>query len=252
MVKNIFNKSLKCLILLLLVLSLTSCETNSLSVPNSTSIPDSDNITNSVTIPSYDSIPNSISTTDDYHSLYDQTIEEIDKDSYDEIGWMSGEPTGAVIVYAGYMFSDINADGIDELFVIRKYVNNQSNSFTYTNVVASLSDFKFNGITKGFISESYGIVNGKVEPLIIDYEWISTQAFQGGHFGIYYFLLKDGKIGKFSESYWEEILEVFDGLKNKETISFNGDNISGEWWWEINGEKVSNKKAIESLNKLLL
>ena len=251
MVKNIFNKTLKCLILLLLVLSLTSCENSYLSLPNSTSIPDFDNITNSVTIPNYDSIPNSINTTDDYHSLYDQTIEEIDKDSYDEIGWMSEEPTGAVIVYAGYMFSDIDGDGIDELFVIRKYVNNQSNNFINTNVVASLRDFKFNGIIKGFISESYGIVNGKVEPLIIDGEWISTQAFQGGHFGIYYFLLKDGKIGKFSESYWEEILEVFDGLKNKETISFNGDNISGEWWWGINGEKVSNKKAIDLLNKLM-
>lgn len=245
MVKNIFDKILKCLMLLLLMLSLTACETNSLSADNSSSLDNSSSTFNSASIANYET------TSNEYNSLYEQTIAEIDKDSYDEIGWMSEEPTGAVIAYAGYMFSDINADGIDELFVIRKYVDNHVKSFSNANVVASLRDFKFNGITKGFISESYGIVNGKVEPLIIDGEWISTQAFQGGHFGIYYFLLKDGKIGKFSESYWEEILEVFDGLKNKETISFNGDNISGEWWWEINGEKASNKKAIDKLNKLM-
>ena len=176
--------------------------------------------------------------TDNFSSI----ISRIDKETYNEIDWLTEEPTGGVIVYDGYKFLDIDNDGIDELFVIRKYVNNQERYINDINRITSIGDYNRFAIRQGFISESYKIVGGTVESLIIDNEMVSTQAFEGGHFGTYYFLLNDGKIAKFYNSYWNETLIVYNNLSQETIITYDGDMETGEWRFAIDGLRVSKEK----------
>ena len=177
------------------------------------------------------------------------TISNIDIGSYNEIDWLTEEPTGGVIVYDGYKFLDIDNDGIDELFVIRKYVNNKERHINDINKIASIGDYNKFAIRQGFISESYRIVNGNIEPLIIDNETVSTQAFQGGHFGVYYFLLNNGKIAKFYNSYWNETLIIYNNMKQETIIAYDGDMETGEWQWEINGVRVVKEKILSFIKQ---
>ena len=178
-------------------------------------------------------------TTDKFSSI----ISQIDKETYNEIDWLTEEPTGGVIVYDGYKFLDIDNDGIDELFVIRKYVNNKEQHINDINKITSIGDYNKFAIRQGFISESYRIVNENIEPLIIDNEMVSTQAFQGGHFGVYYFLLNNGKIGKFYNSYWNETLIIYNNLLQETIITYDGDIETGDWKFAIDGVRVSKEKS---------
>ena len=63
------------------------------------------------------------------------------------------------------------------------------------------------------MSESYRILDGKVEAITINNEPVNTQAFNGGHFGTYYFLLDDGRVAKFYDSYWNETLILYKNMK---------------------------------------
>ena len=177
--------------------------------------------------------------TDKFSSI----ISQIDKETYNEIDWLTEEPTGGVIVYDGYKFLDIDNDGIDELFVIRKYVNNKERHINDINKIISIGDYNKFAIRQGFISESYRIVNENIETLIIDNEKVSTQAFQGGHFGVYYFLLNNGKIGKFYNSYWNETLIIYNNLLQETIITYDGDIETGDWKFAIDGVRVSKEKS---------
>lgn len=152
-------------------------------------------------------------------------------------------------MYDGYKFLDIDNDGIDELFVIRKYVNNKERHINDINKITSIGDYNKFAIRQGFISESYRIVNENIEPLIIDNETVSTQAFQGGHFGVYYFLLNNGKIAKFYNSYWNETLVIYDKMVQKTIITYDGDMETGEWQWEINGVRVAKEKILSFIKQ---
>lgn len=174
---------------------------------------------------------------------FSSIISQIDKETYNEIDWLTEEPTGGVIVYDGYKFLDIDNNGIDELFVIRKYVNNKERHINNINKIASIGDYNKFAIRQGFISESYRIVNENIEPLIIDNEMVSTQAFQGGHFGVYYFLLNNGKIGKFYNSYWNETLIIYNNLLQETIITYDGDIETGDWKFAIDGVRVSKEKS---------
>ena len=186
--------------------------------------------------------------TDKFSSI----ISQIDKETYNEIDWLTEEPTGGVIVYIGYKFLDIDNDGIDELFVIRKYVNNKERHINDINKITSIGDYNKFAIRQGFISESYRIVNENIEPLIIDNETVSTQAFQGGHFGTYYFLLDNGNIAKFYNSYWEENLVIYENMKCKTTISHIGEPGIDEWRWEMDGKKVDKNNVVRYIKNLYL
>ena len=124
-------------------------------------------------------------------AVYNDIISKIDTATYDEIDWLSGEPTGGVIVYDRYKYHDVDEDGVDELFIIRKYVNTEKTIFNSINSFDSLSDLNNYAIRNGFISESYKIIDDKVEWLLVDNEPARTEAFGGGHFGTYYFLLNN-------------------------------------------------------------
>ena len=182
---------------------------------------------------------------------YSSIISQIDKETYNEIDWLMEEPTGGVIVYVGYKFLDIDNDGIDELFVIRKYVNYKERHINDINKITSIRDYNKFAIRQGFISESYKIVNGRPEPFTIDNEIVSTQAFQGGHFGVYYFLDNDGKIAKFYNSYWNETLVIYDKMVQKTIITYDGDMETGEWKWEINNIKTDKSKAVNVIKKYI-
>lgn len=186
------------------------------------------------------------------NSLYDETIESINKDTYDELDWMTEAPTGGIIVYDGYKLLDIDNDGIAELFIIRRYVNNQVRYVFDKNQINNIGDYNKFAIIQGFISESYKIIDGKVEPLIIDNEMVSTQAFGGGHFGFYYYLLNDGKIAKFYNSYWNETLILYNNMKQELVISYDGDMGTGEWSFSINGENTDLKNVRNTLFKFFV
>ena len=183
---------------------------------------------------------------------FSNIISQIDKETYNEIDWLTEEPTGGVIVYDGYKFLDIDNDGIDELFVIRKYVNNKERHINDINKIASIGDYNKFAIRQGFISESYRIVNENIEPLIIDNETVSTQAFQGGHFGVYYFLLNNGKIGKFYNSYWNETVIIYKDLQQETIITYDGDMETGEWHLKINNENAEWRRAKKVLLEYLI
>ena len=179
----------------------------------------------------------------DFTDNFSSVISQIDKETYNEIDWLTEEPTGGVIVYDSYKLADVDNDGIDELFVIRKYVNNQERYIRDVNQLSSIGDYNKFAIRQGFISESYRIVNGNIEPLIIENEMVSTQAFQGGHFGVYYFLLNDGKIVKFYNSYWNETLIIYNNSLQETIITYDGDMETGEWQWKIDGVKTSKENS---------
>lgn len=183
---------------------------------------------------------------------FSNIISQIDKETYNEIDWLTEEPTGGVIVYDGYKFLDIDNDGIDELFVIRKYVNNKERHINDTNKITSIGDYNKFAIRQGFISESYKIVDGKAELLYLDGEPLMTQAFGGGHFGTYYFLLDNGNIAKFYNSYWEENLVIYENMKCKTTISHIGEPGIDEWRWEMDGKKVDKNNVVRYIKNLYL
>ena len=183
---------------------------------------------------------------------FSNIISQIDKETYNEIDWLTEEPTGGVIVYDGYKFLDIDNDGIDELFVIRKYVNNKERHINDTNKITSIGDYNKFAIRQGFISESYKIVDGKAELLYLDGEPLMTQAFGGGHFGTYYFLLDNGNISKFYNSYWEENLMIYENMKCKTTISHIGEPGIDEWRWEMDGKKVDKNNVVRYIKNLYL
>lgn len=177
-------------------------------------------------------------------------ISNIDTNSYNEIDWMTGNPSDGIIVYNGYKLCDIDNDGIDELFVLRQYVNNKANYNRNIKDVSDLGEFYKYAIRQNFISESYKIIDGKAEHLYLDGELLMTQAFEGGHFGIYYFLLENGNIAKFYNSYWEENLAIYDKLKFETLISYIGDMNTGEWNWEIDKKKVNKSDAINIIKNI--
>ena len=183
---------------------------------------------------------------------FSNIISQIDKETYNEIDWLTEEPTGGVIVYDGYKFLDIDNDGIDELFVIRKYVNNKERHINDINKITSIGDYNKFAIRQGFISESYKIVDGKAELLYLDGEPLMTQAFGGGHFGTYYFLLDNGNIAKFYNSYWEENLVIYENMKCKTTISHIGEPGIDEWRWEMDGKKVDKNNVVRYIKNLYL
>ena len=183
------------------------------------------------------------------YSLYDEIIKNIDTDTYNEIDWMTSEPTGGFIAFKGCLQKDIDGDGIDELFVLRQYVN-PNNMVIGKDDISSLESFNKNAIRQSFIGESYKIIEGKVEQMYIDSEPIMTQAFNGGHFGTYYFLLDDGKIAKYDSSYWEENLAIYDKLKIETLISYTGDMNTGEWDWEIDKKKINISAAIKIIKNI--
>lgn len=182
---------------------------------------------------------------------FSSIISQIDKETYNEIDWLTEEPTGGVIVYDGYKFLDIDNDGIDELFVIRKYVNNKERHINDINKITSIGDYNKFAIRQGFISESYKIVDGKAELLYLDGEPLMTQAFEGGHFGTYYFLLDNGNIAKFYNSYWEENLIIYENLKVKTTLSYVGEPGVDEWKCSIDGNIVNVSSILEIIKKVI-
>ena len=177
------------------------------------------------------------------------TISNIDVNSYNEIDWLTGEPSDGVIVYNGYKLYDIDNDGIDEMFVIRKYVNDQEQYINNINKITTIGDYNKYAIRQGFISESYKIVDGKAELLYLDGEPLMTQAFEGGHFGTYYFLLDNGNIAKFYNSYWEENLIIYENLKVKTTLSYVGEPGVDEWKCSIDGNIVNVSSILEIIKK---
>ncbi|MBR1453062.1 MAG: hypothetical protein IJ593_00225 [Lachnospiraceae bacterium] len=185
-------------------------------------------------------------------NLYDDITDNINKDSYNELDWMTEEPIGGIIVYDGYKLYDIDNDGIEELFVLRKYINNQTKYPRTINEVSNLNDFYNYAIRQNFISESYKIVDDKVEPLSLDGDLLMTQAFEGGHFGTYYFLLDNGNIAKFYNSYWEENLVIYENLQPKTTLSYAGEPGVDEWEWKIDGDLTNYSKALEIIKNLTI
>lgn len=140
----------------------------------------------------------SVESTVDY-SLYDEIMNNINTEAYNEIDWLTSEPTSGVIVFKECIKKDIDSDGINELFILRQYINPNIKRISKDNI-SNLEDFNKYAISHSFISESYRIVGDKVEEIVIDNEPVSTQAFNGGHFGTNYFLLDDGKIAKYDSS----------------------------------------------------
>ena len=179
-------------------------------------------------------------------------ISNIDIGSYNEIDWLTGEPSDGVIVYNGYKLCDIDNDGVDELFVLRQYVNNQEKHKRYIKDISDLSAFYKYAIRQSFISESYKIIDGKAEQLYLDNEPLMTQAFEGGHFGVFYFLLENGNIAKFYNSYWEENLVIYENMKCKTTLSHIGEPGVDEWWWELDGQKTDKDSALKYINNIHL
>lgn len=176
-------------------------------------------------------------------AVYNDIISKIDTATYDEIDWLSSEPTGGVIVYDRYKYQDVDNDGMDELFIIRKYVNTEKTIFNSINSFDSLSDLNNYAIRNGFISESYKIIDDKAEWLLVDNEPARTEAFGGGHFGTYYFLLNNGKIAKFYNSYWNETLVIYNNLEKETIITFDGDMETGKWEWNVDGMRASKNKV---------
>ena len=183
------------------------------------------------------------------NEMYNDIISHINKDTYDEIDWLTSEPTGGVIVYKGNIYKDIDDDGIDELFIIREYVNAKDKINFDINYISSLTEFNKYAIRRGFISESYKMENGTIEELKINYEPIATHAFDGGHFGSYYYFLNNGRLVHFTHSYWEQQLYIYDKLKLTATISYEGDMDTGEWGWKINGRKINKSDALKKIVK---
>lgn len=183
------------------------------------------------------------------YSLYDEIIKNIDTDTYNEIDWMTSEPTGGFIVFKECLQKDIDGDGIDELFVLRQYVN-PNNIVISKDDISSLESFNKYAIRQSFIAESYRIVNSKAENITIGNEPVSTQAFAGGHFGTFYFLFDDGKIAKYDNSYWEENLAIYDKLKFETLISYTGDMNTGEWVWEIDKNKINKSDVIKIIKNI--
>ena len=177
------------------------------------------------------------------YSLYDEIIKNINTDTYNEIDWMTSEPTGGFIVFKECLQKDIDGDGIDELFVLRQYVN-PNNIVISKDDISSLESLNKYAIRQSFIAESYKIIDGKVEQMYLDSEPIMTQAFNGGHFGTFYFLFDDGKIAKYDSSYWEENLAIYDKLKFETLISYIGDMNTGKWDWEIDKKNVNKSDVI--------
>ena len=81
---------------------------------------------------------------------------------------------------------------------------------------------------------------------------VSTQAFQGGHFGTYYFLLDNGNIAKFYNSYWEENLVIYENLQPKTTLSYEGEPGVDEWEWKIDGDLTNYSKVLEIIKNLTI
>lgn len=185
------------------------------------------------------------------YSLYDKIIKNIDTDTYNEIDWMTSEPTGGFIVFKECLQKDIDGDGIDELFVLRQYVN-PNNIVISKDDISSLESFNKYAIRQSFIAESYKIIDSKVEQMYLDSELIMTQAFNVGHFGTYYFLLNNGNIAKFYNSYWEENLVIYENMKCKTTISHIGEPRIDEWRWEMNGKKVDKNNVVRYIKNLYL
>lgn len=179
-------------------------------------------------------------------------ISNIDINSYNEIDWMTGNPSDGIIVYNGYKLCDIDNDGIDELFVLRQYVNNKANYNRNIKDVSDLGEFYKYAIRQSFISESYKIIDGKVEQLYLDNEPLMTQAFEGGHFGVFYFLLENGNIAKFYNSYWEENLVIYENMKCKTTLSHIGEPGVDEWSWELDGQKTDKDSAVRYIKNIQL
>ena len=180
------------------------------------------------------------------------TISNIDINSYNEIDWLTGEPSDGVIVYNGYKLYDIDNDGVDELFVLRQYVNNQEKYKRNIKDISDLSEFYKYAIRQSFISESYKIIDGKAEQLYLDNEPLMTQAFEGGHFGVFYFLLENGNIAKFYNSYWEENLVIYENMKCKTTLSHIGEPGVDEWNWILDGNKTDKDSALRYINNIHL
>lgn len=180
------------------------------------------------------------------------TISNIDIGSYNEIDWLTGDPSDGVIVYNGYKLYDIDNDGVDELFVLRQYVNNQEKYKRNIKDISDLSEFYKYAIRQSFISESYKIIDGKAEQLYLDNEPLMTQAFEGGHFGVFYFLLENGNIPKFYNSYWEENLVIYENMKCKTTLSHIGEPGVDEWIWELDGQRTVKDGALRHINNIHL
>ena len=183
------------------------------------------------------------------YSLYDEIIKNIDTDTYNEIDWMTSEPTGGFIVFKECLQKDVDGDGVDELFVLRQYVN-PNNIVISKDGISSLESFNKYAIRQSFIAESYKIIDSKVEQMYLDSEPIMTQAFNGGHFGTSYFLFGNGKIAKYDSSYWEENLAIYDKLKIETLISYTGDMNTGEWVWEIDKNKINKSDAIKIIKNI--
>ena len=186
------------------------------------------------------------------YSLYDEIIKNIDKEPYDEIHWLSQEATGGIIVYNDTKLKDIDGDGVDELFVLRRYIKPMTNAFGMSSdYYSTLENFNLFAIQHSFISESYRIKNNKVEELLIDNEPVSTQAFGGGHFGVYYYLLDGGRIAMYSSSYWDENLKIYNNLELETTILHIGNMETSEWEWKVNGKKSTQSKVSKILKEIV-
>lgn len=185
------------------------------------------------------------------YSLYDEIIKNIDTDTYNEIEWMTSEPTGGFIVFKECLQKDVDGDGIDELFVLRQYVN-PNNMVISKDDTSSLESFNKYAIRQSFIAESYKIIDSKVEQMYLDSEPIMTQAFNGGHFGTNYYLLDNGNIAKFYNSYWEENLVIYENMKCKTTISHIGEPGIDEWRWVMDGKKVDKNNVVRYIKNLYL
>ena len=191
----------------------------------------------------------SISNVDYY--LYDEIIKNVDKEPFDEIYWLNPDERVGKIIYYDTKYKDIDGDGVDELFVLRRYIKPMTNQFSISNdYYSSLENFNSLAIQNSFISESYRIVNNKVEELFIGNEPVSTHAFDGGHFGIYYFLLDDGRIAMFNRSYWDEILNIYNNLELETSILHTGDMETMEWTWKINGITTKQSEVAKILKEM--
>jgi len=146
----------------------------------------------------------------------------------------------------------VDGDGVDELFVLRRYIKPMTNAFGMSNdYYSTLENFNLFAIQHSFISESYRIKNNKVEELLIDNEPVSTQAFGGGHFGVYYYLLDGGRIAMYSSSYWDENLKIYNNLELETTILHIGNMETSEWEWKVNGKKSTQSKVSKILKEIV-
>lgn len=183
----------------------------------------------------------------DLNYLYNEILQNVDMEPYDEYGWIDPEPTGAKICYGGHKFLDVTGDGIDELFIMRFYVP-VAEKITYTPK-DEWSSFWDKKLRREFIGEAYTIKDKKVEALkVVDHEMVATQAFNGGHFGTYYFLLNGGKIGRSYSSYSNVSLEVYKNLKLENSLTYDRDYEQDRWYWQLNGKEISRRKALNFLN----